>query len=77
MGESPLLALLWKEKLATTIVALAAIGETNTAKVKHFALHAARRIAVRGRPRNGRLNAPERDAGELPPLWTLSCLLGK
>jgi len=31
-----------KERLATTIVALAAIGETNTAKLKHFALHAAR-----------------------------------
>jgi hypothetical protein len=31
-----------KERLATTIVALAAIGETNTAKLKSFALHAAR-----------------------------------
>jgi hypothetical protein len=31
-----------KERLATTVVALAAIGETNTAKLKHFALHAAR-----------------------------------
>jgi hypothetical protein len=31
-----------KERLATTIVALAAIGETNTAKLKNFALDAAR-----------------------------------
>jgi hypothetical protein len=31
-----------KERLATTIVALAAIGETDTAKLKNFALHAAR-----------------------------------
>ena len=31
-----------KERLATTIVALAAIGETNSAKLKNFALHAAR-----------------------------------
>jgi hypothetical protein len=31
-----------KERLATTIVALAAIGETDTAKLRNFALHAAR-----------------------------------
>jgi hypothetical protein len=31
-----------KERLATTIVALAAVGETDTAKMKNFALHAAR-----------------------------------
>jgi hypothetical protein len=31
-----------KERLATTIVALAAVGETNAAKLKNFALHAAR-----------------------------------
>jgi hypothetical protein len=37
-----------KERLATTIVALAAIGETDTAKLKNFALHALR---ARYRPR--------------------------
>jgi hypothetical protein len=31
-----------KKRLATTIVALAAIGETNSAKLKDFALHTAR-----------------------------------
>jgi hypothetical protein len=31
-----------KERLATTIVALAAIGETDSSKLKNFALHAAR-----------------------------------
>ena len=31
-----------RARLATTIVALAAIGETNSAKLKNFALHAAR-----------------------------------
>ncbi len=31
-----------KERLATTIVALAAIGETNRAKLKNVAVHAAR-----------------------------------
>jgi hypothetical protein len=31
-----------KERIATTIVALAAIGETNSAKLRNFALHAAR-----------------------------------
>ena len=41
MSNSPTPSRL-KRELATTIVALAAIGETNTAKLKHFALHAAR-----------------------------------
>lgn len=31
-----------KRRLATTVVALAAVGEANTAKLKNFALHAAR-----------------------------------
>jgi len=39
-----------KERLATTIVALAAIGETNSAKLKDFALHTAR-AAFRSSPR--------------------------
>jgi hypothetical protein len=31
-----------KDRLSTTVVALAAIGETNTAKLKNFAFHATR-----------------------------------
>jgi hypothetical protein len=38
-----------KGRLATTIVALAAIGETNPIKLKNFALHATRAAFRRGR----------------------------
>jgi hypothetical protein len=39
-----------RRKLATTIVALAAIGETDPAKLKHFALHAARAAGLSMKP---------------------------
>jgi hypothetical protein len=40
--DSPDDEVIARGKLATTIVALAAIGETDPAKLKKFALHAAR-----------------------------------
>jgi hypothetical protein len=40
--DSPTDEVLARRKLATTIVALAAIGETDPDKLKHFALHATR-----------------------------------
>jgi hypothetical protein len=39
-----------RRKLATTIVALAAIGETDPAKLKHFALHATRAAGLGMKP---------------------------
>jgi len=40
--DAPSDAVLAKRKLAGTIVALASVGETDMAKLKSFALHAAR-----------------------------------
>ena len=40
--ENPYDEVMARRKLATTIVALAAIGETDVVKLKKFALHAAR-----------------------------------
>jgi hypothetical protein len=42
--DSPADELMARRKLATTIVALAAIGETDPAKLKKFALHATRAL---------------------------------
>ena len=42
-------------KLATTIVALAAIGETDPVKLKRFALHAAREHSTGSKPVKWRL----------------------
>ena len=39
-----------RRKLATTIVALAAIGETDLAKLKKFALHATRTAGLGTKP---------------------------
>jgi hypothetical protein len=39
-----------RRKLATTIIALAAIGETDPAKLKHFALHATRAAGLGMKP---------------------------
>ncbi len=51
MDDDPSDTLLARRKLATTIVALAAIGETDPEKLKRFALHAARAACrLRGRP---------------------------
>jgi hypothetical protein len=41
-NDAPADALLARRKLAGTIVALASLGETDPAKLKSFALHAAR-----------------------------------
>ena len=48
--EHPSDETLARRKLATTIVALAAIGETDSAKLKKFALHAARAAALHRNP---------------------------
>jgi hypothetical protein len=48
--ENPNDAVMARRKLATTIVALAAIGETDPAKLKHFALHAARAAGLSMKP---------------------------
>jgi hypothetical protein len=45
--ENPDDEVIARRKLATTIVALAAIGETDPAKLKTFALHAARAAGLR------------------------------
>ena len=41
-NDNPYDEVMARRKLATTIVALAAIGETDPTKLKHFALHATR-----------------------------------
>jgi hypothetical protein len=48
--DNPNDAVMARRKLATTIVALAAIGETDPAKLKHFALHAARAAGLSMKP---------------------------
>jgi hypothetical protein len=42
LSDSPASCALARRKLAGTIVALASVGETDAAKLKRFALHAAR-----------------------------------
>jgi hypothetical protein len=53
-----------RRKLATTIVALAAIGETDAAKLKRFALHAARGAST-SRERGQRATQERRQASEV------------
>ena len=48
--EHPDDEVLARRKLATTIVALAAIGETDPAKLKKFALHATKAAFLHKRP---------------------------
>ena len=45
-NDAPADASLARRKLARTIVALASVGETDPAKLKQFALHAARGMRV-------------------------------
>jgi hypothetical protein len=48
--DNPYDEVMARRKLATTIVALAAIGETDPAKLKHFALHATRAAGLGMKP---------------------------
>ena len=48
--DSPNDEVMARRKLATTIVALAAIGETDPAKLKHFAVHATRAAGLGMKP---------------------------
>jgi len=48
--DSPADEVMARRKLATTIVALAAIGETDPAKLKKFALHATRAARLGTKP---------------------------
>ncbi|HXV83421.1 MAG TPA: hypothetical protein VEG60_26480 [Candidatus Binatia bacterium] len=49
-NDNPTDELMARRKLATTIVALAAIGETDPAKLKQFALHATRAAGLSVKP---------------------------
>ena len=52
--DSPDDEVMARRKLATTIVALAAIGETDPAKLKQFALHATRAVGLGTKPAVGK-----------------------